>query len=299
MKAFIKRKPRSTQMQGDILTQLVLPLGLAFIMFSLGVGLTLDDFKRVFTHPRAFAVGVVCHFVLLPLVGYLVIKGWGVTGALAVGFMIIAACPTGTTSNLLTYYARGDVALALSFTAIAGVVSIVTVPFILGWSLQHFLGATQTVNLPVGQVMGQIFVVMGLPVAIGMLLRAKAERWALRWQGKLGTLSALIFVAIITASIIKHIDLFKANFSTLAPLVLTMNFVMLAIGFGLSKLARVETRQAITVAIESSVQNGTLAIVIGSTILKNDLMMLPGAIYGVAMYFTGIAFVFVARRFLK
>lgn len=285
-------------MQGDLLTQILLPLGLMFIMFSLGVGLTLEDFQRVFRYPRAFAVGVLCHFILLPLVGFLVIQFWGVTGALAVGFMIIAACPTGTTSNLLTYYARGDVALALSFTAVAGVVSIVTVPFILGWALNHFMGTAQTVAFPTGQVMGQIFVVLGLPVAVGMLVRAKATSWALRWRGMLGTLSAVIFAVIIAAAILKHLQLFKDNLATLAPLVFSINVIMLALGFGLSRMVGVDLRQATTVAIESSVQNGTLAIVIASSILKNDVMMLPGAIYGVLMYVTGIGFVFLMRRFV-
>src|SRR4029453_10182041 len=120
-------------------SQALLPLGLMFIMFSLGMGLTLLDFKRVFIYPRAFLAGIVCHFVLLPLVAFALVKAFGVTGALAVGFMIIAACPTGTTSNLLTYFARGDGALALSFTAFAGLVSIVTVPLVIAAAIAHFL----------------------------------------------------------------------------------------------------------------------------------------------------------------
>ena len=117
-------------MQGGWVTQGALPAGLIFIMFTLGIGLTLADFRRVFVHPRAFMVGILCHVVLLPLVGFAVVQAFGVTGSLAVGFMIVAACPTGTTSNLLTYFARGGVALALSFTAFAGLVSVVTVPFV-------------------------------------------------------------------------------------------------------------------------------------------------------------------------
>lgn len=285
-------------MQGDLLTQLLLPAGLMFIMFSLGVSLTVDDFRRVFRFPRAFAVGLVCHFILLPLVGYFVVTAWGVTGAMAVGFMLIAACPTGTTSNLLTYFGRGDVALAVSFTAVAGIVSIVTVPFILAWSLEHFLGAGRRVDFPVAQVMGQILIVMGIPVALGMWLRAKAPSFSRRWQPKLGTLSALIFLAIVFASVAKHWAMFLEHTPRLAPLVFSINVVMMLLGFGLSRLARVDLRQSATVAIESSVQNAALAIVIAGSILKDDVMLLPGSIYGVLMYFTGIAFVFVMRRFL-
>ncbi len=285
-------------MQGDLLTQLLLPAGLMFIMFSLGVSLAVEDFRRVFRYPRAFGVGLLCHFILLPVVGFLVVTAWGVTGAMAVGFMLIAACPTGTTSNLLTYFGRGDVALAVSFTAVAGILSIVTVPFILAASLEHFLGAARRVDFPVVQVMGQILLVMGIPVAAGMALRARSPAFAKRWQQRLGTFSALVFVAIVVASVAKSWALFAEHTGRLAPLVFSINVAMMALGFFLSRLARVDLRQSATVAIESSVQNAALAIVIGGSILKDDVMVLPGAIYGVLMYFTGIAFVFLMRRFL-
>jgi len=283
--------------QGDFVSTVLLPLGLAFIMFSLGIGLTSADFKRVFRFPRAFAIGVLCHFILLPLVGFAVVKFFGITGALAVGFMIVAACPTGTTSNLLTYYARGDVALALSFTAVAGLVSIVSVPLILGWSLQYFLGASRQIDFPAGQVMTQILIIMGLPVAAGMWLRARAPAFSMKWQKTLGTVSAVVFALIVAAAIARNWALFKDQTGTLAPLVFSINVTMLVIGFGLARLAKVDLRQSVTVGIESSVQNATLAIVISSSILKDDVMMLPGAVYGVLMYVTGIAFVFIVRRF--
>jgi BASS family bile acid:Na+ symporter len=285
-------------MQVDAVSQALLPLGLMFIMFSLGMGLTLLDFKRVFAYPRAFLAGVVCHFFLLPLVAFALVKGFGVTGALAVGFMIIAACPTGTTSNLLTYFARGDVALALSFTAFAGLVSIVTVPLIVSAAIAHFTADARPVPFPVGQTMGQIFVVMGLPVVVGMLVRARASVFAQRWQPPLGTASAVVFVAIIAVSIARNWPLFQQHTASLAPLVIAINVTMLALGYGLARLARADRRQSVTVAIESSVQNATLAIVIASSILRDDTMMLPGAIYGAMMYLGGIAFVFIARRML-
>ena len=285
-------------MQVDALSQALLPLGLMFIMFSLGMGLTLQDFRRVFVYPRAFLAGVVCHFILLPLVALAFVKGFGITGALAVGFMIIAACPTGTTSNLLTYFARGDVALALSFTAFAGLVSIVTVPLIVSAALQHFTAGTRAVPFPVGQTMAQIFVVMGVPVLAGMWVRAKATAFALRWQPTLGAVSAVVFVAIIAVSVARNWALFEQHTAAIAPLVIAMNIVMLALGYGMARAFRADRRQSVTVAIESSVQNATLAIVIGSTILQDETLIVPGAIYGVMMYFTCIAFVLIARRML-
>lgn len=286
-------------MQADWVVQAALPAGLMFIMFTLGSGLTLADFRRVFTNPRAFLVGAFCHFVLLPLVGFAVVKAFGVTGALAVGFMIVAACPTGTTSNLLTYFARGDVALALSFTAFAGLVSIVTVPLIVAAAIAHFLGAERQVAFPATATMGQIFLVMGVPVIVGMMVRARWPDLAQRWQGRLGALSAVAFVLIVAASIFRNAALFTAHTATFAPMVFTINVVMLAAGYGLARAARVPRDQAITVAIESAVQNAALAIVIGASLLRNEEMMLPGAIYGVLMYVTGIAFVFVGRRLMR
>jgi BASS family bile acid:Na+ symporter len=286
-------------MQGDWVTQAALPAGLMFIMFTLGIGLTPADFRRVFAQPRALAIGILCHFVLLPLVAFLVVKAFGLSGALAVGFMIVAACPTGTTSNLLTYFARGDVALALSFTAFAGLVSIVTVPFIVAAAIGHFLGAERAVDFPAGAIMGQIFAVMALPVAAGMAVRARFPGFAARWQGRMGALAAIVFVAIVAASIARHFAMLQRYLPVLAPSIFAINFTMLALGYALARAAKVPRDQAITVAIESSVQNVALALVIGSTLLRDDAMTLPAAIYGVLMYVTGVAFVFVGRRLMR
>lgn len=285
-------------MQADIVSTVLLPGGLAIIMFSLGIGLGIADFRRVFASPRAFAVGALCHFVLLPLVAFAVVKLFGITGALAVGFMIIAACPTGTTSNLLTWYARGDVALAVSFTAVASVVSVVTVPFILGWSLEHFMGGAQAVTLPASRIIGPVFIILAIPVGLGMLVRALAPALVQKLQKPLSVAATLIFVVIIAIAIYANWRAFREQALALLPMLLTINLTMLALGFGLSRVAGVDARQAATVAIESSVQNGTLAIVIASSILKDGTMSVPGAIYGVMMYFTGIAFVVWMRRTL-
>ena len=184
-------------MQGDIVSGVLLPLILAFIMFSLGLGLTATDFRRILQQPRALLVGVVCHFVLLPLVCYLMLQTMGVTGVFAVGFMILAACPTGTTSNLLTYLARGDVALALSFTAVASVATIFTLPLIVTWALGHFLGAARAVDVPVGLMMGQVAFVLGLPVSLGMAARHRWSHWALRFEPRATRVATGLFALIV------------------------------------------------------------------------------------------------------
>jgi BASS family bile acid:Na+ symporter len=284
------------RVQGDLLSSVLLPLSLALIMFSLGLGLTPADFVRIVRQPRALLVGVVCHFILLPLVCFAMIKVSGMAGVFAVGFMILAASPTGTTSNLLTYLARGDVALALSFTAVASVVTIFTLPLIVSFALDHFAGAAQTVRAPAGMMMGQIFVMLGLPVALGMFARHQWTARALRMEPMATRIATVLFVVIVLGAVVKNWTVLRDNFGTLAPFAIALNLLMLAIGFGMARLARLSRQQSVTLGIETSVQNATLAMVIASTVLKQDQMAVPGALYGVLMYAGGLLFAWLMRR---
>ncbi len=286
-------------MQGDIVSGILLPLALAFIMCSLGLGLTVGDFARIVRQPRALLIGVVCHFLVLPLACFAMLQLWGITGAFAVGFMILASCPTGTTSNLLTYLARGDVALALSFTAIASVLTIFTLPLVVSYALTQFLGNAQTVQAPVGTLMGQTFVMLGLPVALGMVVRHQAAAWALRVEPVATKIATVLFVAIVLASIAKNWGLLRDNFGTLAPFAMALNLSMLTFGFLAAWLARLSRRQSVTLGIETAVQNATLALVIASSVLKQDAMAIPGALYGILMYCGGLVFAFGMRRFTR
>ena len=285
-------------MQGDIVSGVLLPLILAFIMFSLGLGLTVGDFRRIFAQPRALLVGVVCHFVLLPLACFLLLSAWGMTGVFAVGFMILAACPTGSTSNLLTYLARGDVALALSFTAVASVATIFTLPLVVTWALGHYLGAGRAVDVPVGLMMGQVGMVLGLPVSAGMWVRHRWGAWAQRFEPRATRVATVLFVLIVVLAVAKNWALLRDNFSTLAPFALLLNISMLCVGFGVAWAARLSRSQSVTLGIETAVQNAALALVIASTVLQDDAMAIPGALYGVLMYAGGLLFALAMRRLL-
>ncbi|RZI86517.1 MAG: bile acid:sodium symporter family protein [Rubrivivax sp.] len=284
-------------MQGDLASSLLLPASLGFIMFSLGLGLTVPDFIRILHQPRALLVGILCHFVLLPLVCFGLIQATGITGAFAVGFMILASCPTGTTSNLLTYLARGDVALALSFTAVASVITIFTLPFIVSWALSQFMGTSREVAVPVGQIMINVFVMLGLPVSLGMGLRAWREALAKKLEPRLTKIATLLFVLVVAVAVIKNWVLVREHIVSLAPLAFALNLTMLACGFIVAWLARLPRRQAVTLGIETAVQNATLALVIAGTVLHNDAMAVPGAVYGVVMYGGGMLFALTMRRF--
>ena len=283
-------------MQGDIVSGVLLPLILAFIMFSLGLGLTVGDFQRIFTQPRALLVGVVCHFVILPLACFLLLSAWGMTGVFAVGFMILAACPTGSTSNLLTYLARGDVALALSFTAVASVATIFTLPLVVSWALGHYMGAARAVDVPVGMMMGQVALAMGVPVSLGMFARHRWSLWAQRFEPRATRAATLLFVLIVVLAVAKNWALLRENFTTLAPFALLLNISMLCVGFAMAWAARLSRSQSVTLGIETAVQNAALALVIASTVLKDDAMAIPGALYGVTMYAGGLLFALTMRR---
>lgn len=285
-------------MQGDLASSVLLPASLAFIMFSLGLGLTPPDFARILRQPRALIVGALCHFVLLPLVCFAMIGLAGLSGAFAVGFMILAACPTGSTSNLLTYLARGDVALALSFTAVASVLTIFTLPWVVSFALQHFAGTAQAVSAPVVPMMAQVFAMLGLPVALGMVVRHRWPARALRAEPRATRVATGLFVLIVVAAVVKNWALLRANFATLAPFAVTLNLTMLACGFAAARIARLSRRQSVTLGIKTAVQNAALALVVASTVIGNDAMAIPGAVYGVLMYAGGLAYAFAMRRFI-
>lgn len=285
-------------MPGDLISIVLLPLILAFIMFSLGLGLTLGDFRRILVQPKALVVGVVCHFVLLPLVCFAMLKLVGMGGALAVGFMIVAACPTGATSNLLTYLARGDVALALGFTAMASVLTIFTLPVIVTWALAHFMATDGAVPVPVGFLMAQVALVMGLPVGLGMLARARWAAWALRVEPTATRIATVLFVIILVLAVVKNFATVQAHLITLAPMALALNLTMLSVGFAVAWAARLPRRQAVTLGIETAVQNAALSLVVASSVLNDGDMAIPGAIYGVNMYVGGLLFAWVMRRFV-
>jgi BASS family bile acid:Na+ symporter len=283
-------------LQGDLVSGVLMPLALAFIMFALGLGLTLGDFRRILAQPRALVVGVLCHFVLLPLACGLLLRATGVGGDFAVGFMILAACPTGTTSNLLTYLARGDVALALSFTAVASVLTVFTLPIIVGWALNHYLGAARAVAVPVGDLVGQLALVLAAPVGLGMAARHRHRAWAQRLEPHATRVATVLFALLVLLAVLKNWALLRDHAAALAPVAVLLNLGMLGIGFTLAWAARLPRRQAVTLGIESAVQNAALALVIAGSVLRNDAMAIPGALYGPLMYAGGLVFALLMRR---
>lgn len=287
----------------DIVTQIILPLILAFIMFSMGLSLVVDDFKRVAKFPKAFIVGAVLQIVSLPLIAFLITKAWvattAVNPAFAVGMIIIAACPGGVTSNLYTHLAKGDTALSISLTAIISILSVFTIPLIVNLGYGAFMGAENGSPLPVAKTIFGIFCITTVPVIIGMIIKAKNSDFADMLEPKARTLATIFFVLIILAAILKRWTTLVDNFSLIGPTVLFLNLATIAVAIIVSKLAKINKSQEIAITFECGLQNGTLAIMIAATFLKNELMMLPGGLYSLLMFITGGLYFFALKSMNK
>ena len=272
-----------------------LPLSLVFIMFTLGLGLTLDDFTNLIHRPKAFFVGIMNQMILLPIVAFFSISLMGITKELAVGMMILASCPGGVTSNIITKLAKGDTALSISYTAVVSIITIVTLPLITGFSMEHFMGAdAPPLNLlSLGLTM---FLITAIPVGTGMAVRSKFRIIADSYESTATKISTVLFIIIIIGALLSEWNIFINNLSTLGAGMILLMVIMITIGYNSSKWFRMKNQQAITVAIESGIQNGTVGITIGNIILNPDtglsILSIPSGVYSILMYFICLPFVF-------
>ena len=284
-------------MQSNVFTAVFMPLALGVIMLGLGLGLTLEDFRRVVVYPRAVFVGLVCQTVLLPLACYGIAKGFGLPPELAVGLMLLAASPGGATANLFSHLAKGDVALNITLTATNSLLSLFTLPLIVNFSLEAFLGTEKSIPLQFDKVI-QVFAVVLVPVGIGMLVRAKRPSVSDRLQKPVKITSAVFLVLIIVAAVLKERANLLTYFRQVGGAALVFNLASMGLGYLVPLLVRLPKRQATAIGMEIGIHNGTLAIAIASapTLLNNSTMAIPPAIYSLIMFFTAAAFgSFVAR----
>ena len=278
----------------DILINVVLPLSLAIIMLSLGVGLSFADFARVASRPKAFAVGAIAQVILLPIVTFGVVSVFGLTGAIAVGFMLLSFCPGGVTSNMITKLAKWDVALSVSLTAVISLLSILTVPFLAAWAVVYFMG-DQAPDVSVTSLAIAMFLITTLPVLIGVMVRHFATGFADRIEPILSTIATVLFVIIVLAALAANWDIFVENLATLGPALISMNAVLMIIGIALALGTGLAWGEVKTISIETGVQNATLGITLGTIITGQadgfTAMELPPAVYGITMYLVALPFV--------
>jgi bile acid:Na+ symporter, BASS family len=274
-------------METNFLTDLLLPISLGIIMLGMGLSLVPADFKRIFLYPKAIAIGLFNQIVLLPVVGFGLVLIFGLQNLyLAVGIMILAACPGGPTSNLISHISRGDTALSISLTAISSMIAVITIPLIVNFSLAYFLQQGEYVPLPVFATIFKLTLITLLPVMIGMYIRAKAQSFAGKMEKPVKIVSALLLFLIIFAAINTNRDIFVSSFRDVGTPALMLNVLMLLIGYITARFFKLNLAQGISISVESGIQNGTLGILIASSMLQNDVMAISPAIYSLIMFVT-------------
>jgi bile acid:Na+ symporter, BASS family len=283
--------------QTNVITAVFLPIALAVIMLGLGLSLTLADFRRVVVYPRAVIIGLVCQTLILPVVCYFIAKGFGLPPALAVGLMLLAASPGGATANLFSHLARGDVALNITLTAVNSLLSLLTLPLIVNFSLEAFMGEGKAIPLQFSKIV-QVFAIVLIPVGIGMLIRSKKPSVADGLNRPVRITSAVFLILVIAAAVAKERAKLGEYFQVVGTAALAFNLASMAVGYFVPLIARVERKQAIAIGMEIGIHNGTLAIAIASspTLLNNSTMAIPAAIYSLIMFFTAAAFGWIVSR---
>lgn len=279
-----------------VLTEIVLPLSLFLIMLGMGMTLVVDDFKRVLVYPKAVSLGLIGQLVILPVVGFTIAKFFPMNPELAVGIMILAACPGGTTSNIIAHIAKGDTALSITLTAIASVITVVSIPLIINFGLTHFMGEGSEFVLPVKKTMLTLFVITLLPVSIGMLIKAKKAAFADAQENRVNAFATGFFVLLVILICIKERENLLDALKLAGPACLVLNVFMMTLGYLTAKLFQLDERQSKTITIEIGVQNTTLAFVIVGTFLVNPTFALPAAIYSLFMYMTTGSLIMLGRR---
>ncbi|MCO8030022.1 bile acid:sodium symporter family protein [Brevundimonas diminuta] len=280
---------------GSPLTLIGLPIALGIIMFGLGLSLTPSDFVRVGRQPKAAAVALACQLLLLPAICFALVLAFQLPPLLAVGMMLLAASPGGTTANLYSHLFRGDVALNISLTAINSVIAVVTLPVIVNLAVAYFQPGDLKVGLQLTKTL-EVFMIVLVPVALGMLVRGLKPGFAQAMDKPVRIASIVILTLVILGAAASSLDVLLANFQALAGIVILFCLFSLGIGFAVPRLLKIERPQAIASAFEVGLHNATLAIVIAQSVLRSPEMTLPGAVYGVLMFPLAAAFGLLITR---
>ena len=280
----------------NIVTDVILPLALAFIMFALGLGLTGADFLRVVKQPRDFFVGTFSQIILLPIIAFILVKLFSASPELAIGVMIIAAAPGGVTSNILTSFARGDVALSISLTAIISLLSVITVPFIILTSLTLIEDSSLDLNISLTNMAISMFLIVTVPVIIGMIFRKFASNASMKFEPIAKKVSAVLFVIVLLGAILAEKKNIISYFAQAGLITLTLNVVMMVVAYYVAQLLASGTKQKKCITIECGLQNGTLAIFVATSIFGGGMYVIPAATYSLIMFLTSLIFIYFVRK---
>jgi len=272
----------------NIVTDVILPLALAFIMFVLGLGLTGGDFLKVIKQPRDFFVGAFSQIILLPIIAFILVKIWPIAPELAIGVMIIAAAPGGVTSNLLTSFAKGDVALSISLTAIISLLCVITIPFIVLTSVGLLNDSNITQDISLFSMSRDMFLIVTMPVILGMLIRRFASGVTLKFEPIAKKISIVLFVLVLLGAIAAERENVISYFAQAGLITFVLNVVMMIVAYCVAKLLASGMKQKKCITIECGLQNGTLAIFVATSIFGGGMYVIPAATYSLIMFATSL-----------
>ena len=282
-----------------MILKILLPIALAFIMFTLGLGLTISNFKNILRYPKVFIIGITNQMILLPLVAFLIASIFNLPAELAIGMMILACCPGGATSNLITRFAKGDVALSISYTAVVSIVAAITLPLILSTSYQHFMGTDKSIDDILGLFL-IMFALTSVPVLLGLYVNTKYSHIANSFRLMADRISIILFVIIVIAALVKNWSAFIDNLDILGLSIVALIITMLFIGYSSARLLKANRSQAITISIESGIQNATVGITVGNLITGTEEglseLALTSGVYGILMYFVCLPVILIFFR---
>ena len=278
----------------EIATQIA-PIALATIMFGLGLGLEVKDFYRVILKPRDFIVGFICQVVLLPIVAFILIKLFILPHEIALGIMVIAAAPGGVTSNILTKFAGGDVALSVTLTAIVSLLCILTVPLII-FNSADLIGIRITKEISMVNISLKMFLVVTVPVIFGMIVRSLMTNFIISKTLIIQRLSVVLFLIVFISIWVEEWDRIISFLTRAGLIALILNFTMILIGYYVAKIFSSGIPQRKCISLECGLQNGTLAVFVATQLFDDILFMVPTAAYAIIMFVTSIFFVLLVRK---
>ena len=279
-----------------IISEIFLPLALAFIMFSLGLSLTTDDFLRVARKPKIFIVGAVSQIIILPIVALFLVMLWPLSPELAIGVMLIAAAPGGATSNIITSFAKGDVALSVSLTAIISLLCVITIPIIIFISVNLLTDYPKDLSISIFDIAIQMFLIVTVPVSLGMLCRKFFNTFSTFFEPLSKNISSVLFVIVLFGAILSEKDNILLYFSQAGLITLFLNLLMMTIAFYIAKLFNAAIKQQKTLVVEIGLQNGTVALVVASTVFDGGVYLIPAATYSLIMFFTSLSYIYFVRK---
>ena len=278
----------------EIVTKIA-PIALALIMLGLGLGLAIKDFKRVLTTPKDFSIGIICQLILLPIVAYVVIMVLRVPTEIALGLMIIASAPGGVTSNVLTKFANGDVALSISLTAVGSLISIISVPFIVFTSADLLNVTEMSKEITMTGIAIKMALVVTVPVIFGMIIRFFADNFISSNLKMINKITGLLFIIVFIAVWVEERENIFSYLVQAGTAVLALNIIMMILAFYIAKFFASGIPQKKCISLECGLQNGTLAVFVATQIFDNVAYVVPTAAYALIMYITSFIFIYLLR----